>query len=66
MTESIYEKVYNEALTTAIADAVSKVFDKKFEELKDNIASPYVNGIKGSVVNSGGENCKKVLSLCYG
>jgi excisionase family DNA binding protein len=53
MTESIYEKVYNEALTTAIADAVSKVFDKKFEELKDNIASPYVNGIKGLAVYLG-------------
>ncbi|MBR6495729.1 MAG: helix-turn-helix domain-containing protein, partial [Rikenellaceae bacterium] len=25
----------------------SKVFDKKFEELKECIASPYVNGING-------------------
>ena len=47
MTDSIYEKVYNDALVAVITDAVSKVFDKKFEELKDNIASPYVNGIKG-------------------
>ena len=47
MTDSIYEKVYNEAVKAAIADTVSKVFDKKFEELKECIASPYVNGIKG-------------------
>ena len=47
MIQSIYEKLYNEKLTAAIADTVSKVFDKKFEELKDSIASPYVNGIKG-------------------
>ena len=47
MTDSIYEKVHNDALIATITDTVSKVFDKKFEELKDSIASPYVNGIKG-------------------
>ena len=47
MIDSVYEKVCNEALIATITEKVSKIIDKKFEDLRDDISSPYVNGIKG-------------------
>lgn len=47
MTESIYEKICNEVLIAAITDKVSKIIDEKFEDLRDSMSSPYVNGIDG-------------------
>lgn len=47
MNENIYEKVCNDALIATITDNVSKIINEKLEDLRNEMSSPYVNGING-------------------
>lgn len=47
MIENIYEQVCNEALIATISDNVSKIINDKLEDLRNEMSSPYVNGIDG-------------------
>lgn len=47
MNENIYEKVCNDALIATITDKMSKIINEKLEDLRNEMSSPYVNGING-------------------